>query len=147
MSPELIFTITNNGVLPLWVLLAIAPRWKVTEWLAGSAVFSLVLAALYAVCLALGMGDGQADFFTLPGIQQLFVNPWAALAGWLHYLAFDLFIGCWEVRNARRVGIPHGLVIPCLFLTLMLGPVGLLAYFVLRWSRGQWLLPADGTAG
>jgi len=93
------------------------------------------------------MGEAEGDFFTLAGVQQLFANPWAALAGWLHYLAFDLFIGSWEVRNARRVGIPHWQVIPCLFLTFMLGPVGLLVYFVLRWSRGQWLLPADGSAG
>ena len=61
------------------------------------------------------------------------------LAGWLHYLAFDLFVGSWEVRDSRRVGVHHLLVIPCLFLTLMMGPVGLLAYLVLRLAIGrQW---------
>ena len=57
------------------------------------------------------------------------------LAGWIHYLAFDLFIGGWETRDAVRNGIPHLLVIPCLLLTFMLGPIGLLAYFALRSGR------------
>jgi len=48
------------------------------------------------------------------------------LAGWVHYLAFDLFIGSWEVEDAAANGIPHWLLLPCLFLTLMVGPVGLL---------------------
>jgi hypothetical protein len=59
-----------------------------------------------------------------------------AMAGWLHYLAFDLFIGAWEVRDAQRHGIPHLLVIPCLLLTFLLGPIGLLCYMAarVRWS-------------
>ena len=47
----------------------------------------------------------------------------------MHYLAFDLFIGSWEVRDARRHGVPHVLVIPCLLMTFLLGPIGLLAYW------------------
>ena len=57
------------------------------------------------------------------------------LAGWIHYLCFDLFIGSWEVRDAKAQGISHWLVIPCLFLTFMFGPVGLLLYFALRAVR------------
>ena len=61
-------------------------------------------------------------------------NPWLLLAGWLHYLAFDLLIGTWEVRDARERGIPHVVVVPCLVLTFMLGPAGWLLYLALRFA-------------
>jgi hypothetical protein len=57
------------------------------------------------------------------------------LAGWTHYLAFDLIVGSWEVRDARERGISHWLVVPCLALTFMFGPVGFLAYQALRAGR------------
>ena len=63
----------------------------------------------------------------------LFTSPHAVLAGWIHYLAFDLFVGAWEVRDARRHGLSHWMVVPCLALTLMLGPFGLLINAGLLW--------------
>ncbi len=71
---------------------------------------------------------------SLGGVMALFSSPHIMLVGWVHYLVFDLFVGAWEVRDARRRSIHHGMVVPCLFLTLMVGPVGLLAYLVLRWT-------------
>ncbi len=147
MNAELIFSIASNAVLPAWILLAVAPGWKGTQWIVHSAAFSLAIAALYAVVLVPAMSGAEGNMLTLAGVQQLFSNPLAALAGWLHYLAFDLFIGAWEVRNARRLAIPHWQVLPCLFFTLMLGPVGLFAYFVVRWAHGNFVLPSDGSAG
>ena len=73
-----------------------------------------------------------ASFATLAGVMLIFTSPHATLAGWVHYLVFDLFVGAWEVRDARRRGIGHGWVLPCLALTLMFGPGGLLLYLVLR---------------
>ena len=67
--------------------------------------------------------------------MALFTNPEIALAGWLHYLAFDLLIGAWEVRTARREAIPHLLVLPCLALTFLFGPAGFLPFLALRAAR------------
>ena len=67
----------------------------------------------------------------------LFRNPWALLAGWTHYLAFDLFIGAWEVRDAQQRGVPHLLVVPALVLTFLLGPSGLLLYLTMRQFMGR----------
>ena len=64
--------------------------------------------------------------------MKLFRNEWLVLAGWIHYLAFDLFVGAWEVRDSQDRGISHFLVIPCLLLTFFLGPIGLLLYFTVR---------------
>ena len=68
-------------------------------------------------------------------VAKLFSNRWLLLAGWIHYLAFDLFIGAWEVRDAQDLGISHFIVIPCLLLTFLFGPAGLLLYFVIRVAR------------
>jgi len=56
------------------------------------------------------------------------------LAGWVHYLAFDLFVGSWEARDALSHRIPHLAVIPCLLLTFLFGPAGLLLYLLLRFT-------------
>ena len=82
-------------------------------------------------------GSADGGFDSLENVMKLFTNKWAALAGWLHFLAFDLFIGAWEVKDSREKGISHFLVIPCLVLTFMLGPIGLLLYFVVR-SIKEW---------
>jgi hypothetical protein len=74
-------------------------------------------------------------------VQALFTHPHIALAGWLHYLAFDLFLGAWEVRTARTDGIPHWAVIPCLILTFLFGPAGLLAFAILRFTLTRKVLP------
>lgn len=66
-------------------------------------------------------------------MSALFADPWMLLAGWIHYLAFDLFVGGWEVRDAQQRGIPHLLVVPALVLTFMFGPAGLLVYLGIRW--------------
>ena len=65
-------------------------------------------------------------------VMRLFTNQWVVLAGWIHYLAFDLFVGGWEVRDSQARGISHWFVIPCLILTFLLGPIGFLLYHIVR---------------
>ena len=72
--------------------------------------------------------QGQGGFDSLANVMLLLSNPWMALAGWVHFLAFDLFIGGWITRQARRDGIPHLLVLPCLLLTFLFGPAGLILF-------------------
>ena len=100
-------------------------------------VVPCVLAVVYLGLVATSMPGSEGGFSSLAGVSTLFDNPWALLAGWTHYLAFDLFIGGWEVRDAQRRGIPHLVVIPCLILTFLLGPVGLLLYVAIRSFMGR----------
>ena len=74
----------------------------------------------------------------------LFTDPYLVTVGWIHYLAFDLFVGCWEVNDSRKQGISHWFVIPCLLLTFLLGPTGLVLYFLIRTikTRGALIYPA-----
>lgn len=98
-------------------------------------VIPLSIALVYAVLIVRYMPGADGGFGSLADVATLFARPGLLLAGWVHYLAFDLFIGSWEGRDAARRGIPHVLVIPCLILTFMLGPIGLVAYWSIRSLR------------
>lgn len=144
MNIDTLFTICNFAPMPLWLLLVFVPRWKGTTIIVHSMVIPMMLAVVYLVMMASSFGGTEGDFGSIAGIRALFSDDRALLAGWVHYLIFDLFIGAWEVRDARRLGIHHLLVIPCLFFTLMGGPVGLLMYFGLRWTLGKQFIVDEG---
>jgi hypothetical protein len=146
MSPEIVFNIANNGILVFWLLLIVAPHWRVTETLVQSVVVPVIIGLTYTWLIAAVFFGGAlpegGNFSSLAGVMAFFTSPVAATAGWIHYLVFDLFVGAWQVRDARRRGIAHLAVIPCLVLTLLAGPVGLLLYLALRTGmrRGGLLL-------
>ena len=137
MSAESLFSLCNSLVLPGWLLLIVLPRWKWTAQVITSVIMPFLLGLLYLYLLLVYFGKAGGSFGSLAGVTELFQNPHILLAGWLHYLAFDLFIGSWEVRDAQRLEISHWLVIPCLILTFLFGPVGLGLYFVIRWTSKQ----------
>lgn len=126
-GPEGLFSVVNLLALLSWAALALLPgkRW-VAKWVTGVAV-PTILALVYAALILSNWG-GPGSFSSLEGVAQLFANPWLLLAGWVHYLAFDLLVGTWEVQDARERGVPHLWVVPCLSLTFMFGPAGWLAY-------------------
>ena len=136
MTANQLFSVANNVALLGWLLLIIlGPRRWVAPLVTGALLpllFGFLYAGLFVAHWAETPGGG---FGSLTQVATLFSNRWLLLAGWIHYLAFDLFIGSWEVRDARRNRISHWLVIPCLIFTFMLGPVGLLLYFILRLAK------------
>lgn len=116
---NLLFSIAGDIVLPVWLLLIFVPRWRWTQRLA-TFVVPLVLTALYAY-LFLHAGHVQgAGYSSLAQVERLFTSRDLLLAGWLHYLAFDLFTGAWEARDALRLDLPRWLVAPFLLLTFTL---------------------------
>ena len=115
-----------------WILIAVLPRWKYTRFAVLSGAIPLLLSVAYLVLIVVFFGSAEGGFGSLADVMKLFTNEWVVLAGWIHYLAFDLFVGSWEVKDAQVNGISHWLVIPCLFLTFMLGPVGFLLYNIIR---------------
>ena len=133
---EQIFMVVNSLALVGWLLLVFAPRWRWTSRLVLSGAIPLLLAGSYVVLLVSTFGQAEGGFGSLAELQLLFRSEWSVLTGWIHYLAFDLFIGTWELRDAQARGIAHAWLIPCLLLTFLLGPVGLLAYFAMRSWRG-----------
>lgn len=140
LTPDFLFSLANPAALLGWSLLVLAPRWAVTRRVVLSGALPLALAATYALLIGshyLGAHASEGGFRSLPEVAALFRNPWALLAGWVHYLCFDLCLGIWESLDARRRGVPHPLLVPCLLLTFLLGPVGLLLYSLVRRFYGR----------
>lgn len=136
MDPHLLFSIVNKAVLPAWLLLIVAPHWRYTNKIIHHAWIPMLLAVCYIYSLASITNSSEGGGFgTLSGVMILFQSPYGVLAGWIHYLVFDLFIGAWEVRDAKRNNIKHYFVVPCLILTLMLGPIGLMLYLTIRYFK------------
>jgi len=142
MTPDQIFSIANPLALLGWIALILFPRRRiVTDVVIGIAVPAL-FATAYVAIIAAKWGTSVGSFSSLQGVMMLFTNPWLVLAGWIHYLAFDLLIGRWEVIDAGERGVPHLAVVPCLLLTFMFGPSGWLLYRIVRatFSRGAPVL-------
>lgn len=143
MTLEGVFSAANIVALLGWITLVFLPGWRYTTSLITSVVIPGILGLVYTYLIVTEFGRTEGGFGSLAEVTLLFQNPAALLAGWIHYLAFDLFIGSWEVRDARSHGLNHLLVAPCLFLTFMFGPIGLVLYLVLRSaSRKQLLIEA-----
>lgn len=132
MTPDKVFKIANIIALIPWILMAILPRWSVTEKILNSYTFPALLAFVYIFYILISLGKTGGGFSTLDGVAKLFKNKNALLAGWVHYLVFDLFVGTWEWRDAIQNNISHFILLPCLFLTLMFGPAGFLLYYIIR---------------
>lgn len=132
MTAEQLFSILNLMTVAAWLPLVLLPRVRWTATLVP-VVVPLLLSVIYVVLVAATLPWSEGGFSSLAAVSALFENPWVLLAGWTHYLAFDLFIGGWEVRDAQRRGIPHLFVVPALVLTFLVGPAGLLLYLAVRW--------------
>ena len=141
MTWELLFTLINAVVVPAWLLLVLGPTWRTTQIVVHSGIYPLALGSIYAICLIaslfFGVSSDGVGFTSIAGVSALFDHPNGVIIGWSHYLVFDLFVGAWIGRDAMRRGLPHLAVAPCLIATFIFGPVGLLAYVLVRFSRGQ----------
>jgi hypothetical protein len=134
MSAEAAFSIANTTALASWILLAVLPRQRWVSHLLTALVVPALFSAGYVALIATRWAGASGGFSRLAGVAALFGDPWLLLAGWMHYLAFDLLVGSWEVRDAQARGVPHLLVVPCLFLTFVFGPAGWLLYTALTRS-------------
>jgi Domain of unknown function (DUF4281) len=133
MKAETIFSVVNTLALVSWIILLVAPRWKFTMKIIISGAIPMLLSVAYLVLIITTFGKADGGFDTLANVMKLFTYEWAALGGWIHYLAFDLFVGSWEVKDSQEKGISHWFVVPCLVFTFLLGPIGFLMYYVLRY--------------
>ena len=132
MTPALVFSICSTLVLPQWLLMIVAPKWKWTQKLVASRIIPFILAIFYAYYILTSFGSSEGGGFgSLEEVMQLFTVEKAVLAGWIHYLAFDLLIGGWVLKTAQKKGIHHGLVIPCLIGCFLLGPIGFLVFWAI----------------
>jgi len=133
MSPADVFSIANTTAFLMWILLIFLPRWKFTQILIDYKVIPILLSFIYVIYIINAMMvGGMMDFGSLSSVMALFTEENAVLAGWVHYLAFDLLIGMWILDQNKALGIHHLLIIPCLLGTFMFGPVGFLLFIIIK---------------
>lgn len=137
MTPEQVFSVVNLIATAAWLALVILPGRRWVTGIVTSTVVPLLFAIVYVGIVVTTFGRTPGGFSTLEGVATLFSNPWALLAGWIHYLAFDLLIGTWEVRDAREQGLSHLFLVPCLVLTFLFGPAGWLLYRTVRLMKSS----------
>lgn len=132
MAPETLFQVANPIALLGWLALILTPfAPRVTDRIAA-VIIPLLMSVAYSALILVYWSGSSGGYSTLPDVMALFTNPHIALAGWIHYLAFDLFIGAWAVRTARAERIPHLLVLPHLALIFLFGPAGFLTFHAMR---------------
>ncbi|WP_299213673.1 ABA4-like family protein [uncultured Dokdonia sp.] len=133
MTPTEVFSIAGMITMPMWILMILLPKWKVTRFFIDYKVIPLALSAVYAVYIfkAIHIG-GAMDFGSLDAVMALFTEQNAVLAGWVHYLAFDLVVGMWMLDQNKKLHIHQVLMAPCLFGTFMFGPIGFLLFMIIR---------------
>lgn len=132
MPPDTLFQFANPLALTGWLALAASPfAPRATNIYAGFVV-PLILSVGYAALILAFWSAAEGGYDSLPNVMRLFDSPHAALAGWVHFLAFDLFVGAWAARTARAEGVPHLLLLPCLGLIFWFGPIGFLLFLALH---------------
>jgi len=137
MSADFISSICGNLVIPGWLLLVFFPKWKWTLGLISTALIPFILGLVYVslfISQAGNLPEG-GGFGSVEQVSILFSNPYVLTAGWIHYLAFDLFVGAWVVKDSQEIELSHWWVLPCLPFTFALGPTGLAMYLVIRFVK------------
>ena len=130
----LLFRLSNVLVLPVWALMILLPRWRWTTRVIRSPLVSAAPAALYGALVLPRLGEiwPAVSRPTLSSVATLLGSPAGASIAWVHFLAFDLFVGRWIYLDSQERGVRAWLMAPILFLTLMLGPAGFLFYLIVR---------------
>jgi len=138
MTDTILLWIAQGVALLGWLALLLAPKLgrDAIRWarLIGAALSIGYLALFLSAPEGL---SGLVRDYTPKGIGAVFSDPRLALLGWVHYLAFDLWIGSWEAEEAARTRMPHGLLILSLVLTCMVGPIGLLFFLAVGRFRSR----------
>ena len=145
---EQVFSFSSALVMPFWFLMIVFPHWRWTNRIMQSLLVFVPVALLYALLVLPRFSDIFLEVVnpTLSGISVLLGTPEGATIGWVHFLAFDLFVGRWVYLNSRENSISAWIMAPVMFFCLMLGPIGLLLYLGVRlaYSRKRGLSIQEG---
>jgi hypothetical protein len=133
MTPDAVFLLFNTLVLPPWLLMILLPNWKWTTKILDSLLFPVLLSVGYAVLIITFFQAAEGGgFSSLQEVKALFSNDFLMVAGWVHYLAFDLLVGYVVFKQGGKMGFKHISLVPCLLGTFMFGPLGFLLFLFVQ---------------
>lgn len=147
MTMATLFDASFLLVAPFWLLMIALPGWRVTQRVIASPWIAAPAAALYLALVVPGLPGVLAAVSSpsLEAIASMLGTPEGATVAWVHFLAFDLFVGRWVYLDARTRGVSAWATSPLLFATLMVGPVGLLGYLGVRGWLGRTPVAPSGS--
>jgi hypothetical protein len=125
-----IFAIANTVALASWIALIVLPRWRWVTIVLRCGVIAVLCVAYATLVFVYFFRVEGGGFGSLAGVATLFASPPVLLAGWIHYLAFDLFVGTWIAERADARGLSRVVQAPILAATFMFGPLGYLIYIL-----------------
>ena len=148
MTAGIVFRLCSSVAILGWLLLIFsgflgAGRLKHVVSFLSKFILPGLLSVAYLIIILMHWAEHPGGFGSAVDVQKLFGDLWLVVAGWAHYLAFDLFLGAWEVRDAQRSNVPHLWAVPCLILTFLFGPIGFLLYLLLKTLRSPTLRNTD----
>jgi hypothetical protein len=146
---EMIYQVTNIGVIPLWLLIIFVPRSKITQGLVNNLFIPLIMAFTYSYLALEQLSPSDSlsyntekdpldfleNFKLYLGLDQLMLlmdKSLFVLIFWIHFLTISLFLGVWIANDAIKYNIHKYIVFFPLMLTYFSGPVGLFLYLILR---------------
>jgi len=132
MNTAIVFTLANALAGLQWLLLLVLPKAGITQWLIKQALVPLLLSVIYCIFITGFFQVPGGGFGSMQQVRALFTNDNMLLAGWVHYLAFDLLTGFYILRTAQEHEMKHLLVVPVLILTFLFGPVGYLGFRIIQ---------------
>lgn len=145
---DTIFSVCGAMAMIGWAGLVLLPGRRFVVEILARVLIPAAIGLTYVVLMAtqIGTAPEAAGFGSLAAVSALFSVDALLLAGWIHYLAFDLFVGTWEVTDSRREGIHHLVIIPCLIATFMVGPAGLALYLAIKYvNKAMGRQPSEVT--
>jgi Domain of unknown function (DUF4281) len=135
MNIESTYQYASILILLPWAMMIFAPNRRYTDPVAFTAAVALFLAGTIYTVLFIRIGFNSGSFQNGSAILQFFRNKDMLLSGWFNYLSLCLLAGIWQNHDSSALKIPHIWVLPCLLLTMISGPVGILIYCLIRWVQ------------
>ena len=144
---QTIFSLSGLLTIPFWLLMIFLPKWRWTHRLVKSLLIVVPALVAYSILVIPRLGQILPAVLKpeLVQIAQLLGTPEGATIGWIHFLAFDLFVGRWVFLDSRERNLNPFVMAPIIFLVLMLGPLGLLLYLTVRVLVRTPLLETGGS--
>ena len=140
MTPDQLFSLSGPLAMAGWLTLiagTILNRPFLRDRIAGLYI-PLALSLAYTILILIFWWSAEGGFDTLANVQKLFTQGWIALAGWIHYLAYDLAIGAIVSRQIMERKISRLVLIPILPLAFLFGPIGyLIAQAIILTRKGE----------
>ena len=137
-SIDMLYYWVNLGVLPFWLILIFFPMSNLCRYFVTSIFPIFILSGTYIFLLYksyLNSYDFNSNFSLYMGIDDttdLFSNKNFLMMFWIHFISINLFTGGWIVKDSQKFAINKFLISIPLIITYLIGPLGLLTYWLLR---------------